>query len=128
LVRTGFNSPAFLDGISADVKQHVLDLGFVEKAQLPKLLALADVLVQPGRAGPFNDYRLPSKLPEFLAMGKAVALPPTNIAAQMQDGRDAVFLKTGSPEEIADTCRRLFVDPPTCATLGKNAVAFAKKH
>ena len=41
--------------------------GFVPKARLPRLLALADVLVQPGRAGAFNDYRLPSKLPEFLA-------------------------------------------------------------
>ncbi|HUR56263.1 MAG TPA: hypothetical protein VM029_01035, partial [Opitutaceae bacterium] len=62
LVRTGFNSPRFLDGLSADVKRHVLDLGFIEKAKLPKLLALADVLVQPGRSGAFNDYRLPSKL------------------------------------------------------------------
>ncbi len=128
LVRTGFNSPTFTDSLAFDHKKFVLDLGFVAKAKLPKLLALADVLVQPGRPGPFNDYRLPSKLPEFLAMGKAVVLPPTNIAAQMQDGRDAIFLKTGSPDEIADICRRLFVDPPTCALLGKNAVAFAKKH
>src|ERR1035437_6857698 len=85
LVRTGFNSPTFLAGLAEDLKRHVLDLGFVEKAKLPKLLALADVLVQPGRPGAFNDYRLPSKLPEFLAMGKPVVLPPTNIAALMQD-------------------------------------------
>ena len=128
LIRTGFNSPTFTDSLAFDHKKFVIDLGFVEKAKLPKLLALADVLVQPGRAGTFNDYRLPSKLPEFLAMGKAVVLPPTNIALTMQDGRDAVFLKTGAPEEIADACRRLFVDPPTCAKLGQNAVAFAKKH
>ena len=128
LIRTGFNSPTFTDSLAFDHKKFVLDLGFVEKAKLPRLLALADVLVQPGRPGAFNDYRLPSKLPEFLAMGKAVVLPPTNIASLMQDGRDGVFLKTGSPEEIADVCRRLFVDPQTCATLGKNAAAFAKKH
>ncbi len=128
LIRTGFNSPTFTDSLAFDHKKFVLDLGFVEKAKLPKLLALADVLVQPGGPGAFNDYRLPSKLPEFLAMGKAVVLPPTNIATLMQDGRDAVFLKTGSPDEIADVCRRLFVDPQTCATLGKNAVAFARKH
>src|SRR5262249_12867260 len=77
LVRTGFNSPRFLDGLSADVKRHVIDLGFIEKSRLPNLLALADVLVQPGHPGPFNDFRLPSKLPEFLASGKPVALPAT---------------------------------------------------
>ncbi|MBI4626987.1 MAG: glycosyltransferase [Verrucomicrobia bacterium] len=128
LVRTGLNSPRFLDGLSADVRQHVLDLGFIEKPRLPKLLALADVLVQPGHAGAFNDYRLPSKLPEFLAVGKPVALPPTNIATLMEDGREAVFLPTGSPAEIADTCQRLFADLQLGAKLGRNAAAFARQH
>ena len=128
LVRTGFNSPKFLAGLSDDIKSHVLDLGFVEKSKLPRLLALADVLVQPGRIGAFNDYRLPSKLPEFLASGRPVVLPPTNLAALMQDGREAVFLATGTPEEIADTCERLFADPARRAALGENAVAFARAH
>ncbi len=128
LVRTGFNSPKFLDDLSADVKRHVLDLGFIEKAKLPKLIALADVLVQPGRPGAFNDYRLPSKLPEYLASGKPVALPPTNIAREMTDGREAVILPTGAPGEIADTCARLFVDPVLATALGENAVAFARSH
>ncbi|MCX6956656.1 MAG: hypothetical protein NTV51_31395, partial [Verrucomicrobia bacterium] len=129
LVRTGFNSPKFLAGLSPDILQHVLDLGFVEKAKLPKLLALADVLVQPGHPGAFNDYRLPSKLPEFLASGRPVVLPPTNLAALMTDGREAVFLPaTGTPEEIADTCTLLIGDSSLCATLGENGVAFARAH
>ncbi len=128
LVRTGFNSPTFLDGLAVSVKAHVLDLGFVEKAQLPKLLALADVLVQPGRPGAFNDYRLPSKLPEFLASGRPVILPPTNLAAQMRDGHEALFLKTGAPAEIADLCQKIFADPKLTAELGKNGVAFARAH
>ena len=128
LVRTGFNSPKFLAGLSPAVQQHVLDLGFIEKAKLPRLLALADVLVQPGRVGPFNDYRLPSKLPEFLASGRPVVLPPTNLATSMNDGREAVFLPTGSPMEIADTCARLFANPSLGAELGKNGLAFAHRH
>ena len=128
LIRTGFNSPTFLASLAFDYHAFVLDLGFVGKSKLPQLLALADVLVQPGRAGSFNDFRLPSKLPEFLAAGKPVVLPPTNLALLMQDGREAVFLKTGAPEEIAATCQRLFTDPKLCATLGKNAAAFARRH
>ncbi len=128
LVRTGFNSPRFLAALADDVKRHVLDLGFIEKAKLPQLLALADVLVQPGRTGAFNDYRLPSKLPEFLASGRPVVLPPTNLAALMQDGREAVFLPTGSPAEIADLSQRLFADAALCARLGEAAVVFARKY
>ena len=128
LLRTGFNSPQFLAGLSADIQAHVLDLGFVAKSRLPHLLALADVLVQPGHPGAFNDYRLPSKLPEFLASGKPVVLPPTNLASLLRPDLDAVFLTTGSPDEIADTCQRLFAAPTLCATLGQNATAFARAH
>ena len=128
LIRTGFNSPTFLASIAFDYQSYVVDLGFIEKAKLPGLLALADVLVQPGHPGAFNDFRLPSKLPEFLASGQPVVLPPTNLALLMQDGREAVFLKTGAPEEIATTCERLFADAGLCAHLGQNALAFAHQH
>ncbi len=128
LVRTGFNSPEFLASLAFDHRQYVLDLGFVEKAKLPRLLALADVLVQPGRPGPFNDYRLPSKLPEFLAMGRAVVLPSTNLARLMQDGREAVFLASGAPEEIADVCQRLFADAKRRSVLGEHAAQFAREY
>jgi len=128
LVRTGFTSPEFQAGFAAGFRDIVIDLGFIEKARLPKLLALADALVQPGCAGAFNDYRLPSKLPEFLAMGKPVILPATNLAAQMEDGRDALFLKTGTPEEIAEACARVFADAELAERLGRGALAFARKH
>ena len=45
----------------------MLDLGFVSRDRLWDLLAAADVFVQPGGPSPFNDYRFPSKLPDFLA-------------------------------------------------------------
>ena len=128
LIRTGFNAPKFLASLSPELTRHVVDLGFVEKAKLPRLLALADVLVQPGQPGDFNDYRLPSKLPEFLASGRPVVLPPTNLAALMTDGQEAIFLPTGTPTEISDTCQLLFIDPALCASLGQKGVAFAHTH
>ena len=128
LVRTGFNSPEFEAGFAADFKDVVIDLGFVDKARLPRLLALADVLVQPGRPGPFNDCRLPSKLPEFLAMARPVVLPATNVAALMTDGHDALFLRTGTPEEIAAACGRVFADADLAERLGRGALAFARLH
>ena len=128
LVRTGITTPGFLASLGFDHTPIVLDLGFVHKALLPQLLALADVLVQPGRAGPFNDYRLPSKLPEFLASGRPVILPATNIAAQMVDGREALFLQTGTPEEIATLCQRVFSDAALAQRLGTAGAAFARQH
>ena len=128
LVRTGFNRPEFLESLTPDLAANVLDLGFISKARLPGLLALADVLVQPGRPGPFNDYRLPSKLPEFLASGRPVVLPRTNAALEMRDGVEAVFLSSGSPENIADCCQRIFGDPKLASALGKSGEEFARRH
>ncbi len=128
LVRTGFNRPQFLESLTPDQTRHVLDLGFIAKARLPRLLGIADVLVQPGRPGPFNDYRLPSKLPEFLSSGRPVVLPPTNVALEMKDGVEALFLKDGSPGDIAAHCERVFGDAALAASLGRNGAAFARKH
>jgi glycosyltransferase involved in cell wall biosynthesis len=128
IVRTGIYSPEFLKTLGFDASTFVLDLGFVEKTRLPKLLALADVLVQPGHPGPFNDYRLPSKVPEFLAMGKPVVLPATNVGLALRDGQDALLLRDGTAGEITEACLRIFADPTLAAKLGQNALTFARGH
>ena len=128
LVRTGFSSDSFRASLGPDCAKWTIDLGFVGKARLPKLLALADALVQPGRPDTFNEGRLPSKLPEFLAMGKPVILPAANIGALMKDGEDALLLRTGTPDEIADACARVFSDPALAARLSQGALAFARGH
>ena len=57
-------------------------------AEIPGYLALADAFVQPGAPDDFNRYRLPSKLPEFLAMGRPVILPHCNIGNDLTDGAE----------------------------------------
>jgi len=128
LVRTGITHPDFASALGYSPAAFVLELGFIEKARLPALLALADVLVQPGAAGAFNDYRLPSKLPEFLSSGRPVVLPATNIGTRLIDGRDALLLRTGFAEEIAAACMRLFRDPALAEKLGRAAGEFARAN
>ena len=128
LIRTGFTLERFRESLPDSLIQHVIDLGFIEKEKLPSLLALADVLIQPGKTGPFNDYRLPSKLPEFFSSGRPVILPKSNIGLVVKDGVDALLLKEGTPEEIASLCLKLFKDPKLSETLSVNAVLFAHNH
>jgi len=128
LVRTGRNAPEFEASLPKGLKTHVIDLGFVAREKLPAILSLADALVQPGRSGPFNDFRLPSKVPEFLASGRPVILPATNIGLELRDGVDAVLLRTGGPREIAEACLRVFTDAGLARTLGENGAAFARRR
>jgi O-antigen biosynthesis protein len=128
LVRTGFNRPEFQQALNPRLKAAVLDLGFIAKERLPALLALADVLVQPGSPGPFNDYRLPSKLPEFLASGRPTVMPATNIGLLVADGKEAVLLKGLGPEAIVEACLKVFGAPDLGRSLGQAGAAFARKH
>ncbi|MEZ5276245.1 MAG: glycosyltransferase [Opitutaceae bacterium] len=127
LIRTGYNDPGFVGSFGYDTGSQVIDLGFVDRRELPPLLALADVLVQPGSDDSFNHYRLPSKIPEFLASGRPVIVPATNLGLQLVHEEDALLLRTGSPLEIAAACRRVFSEPDLAARLSGNAVARARE-
>lgn len=126
LVKTGWNFvhrsslPRLGDGLH--------DLGWVARAHVPELLAAADVLVQPGRPDAFNDYRFPSKLPEFLASGRPVVLPRTNIGLHLEDGIEALLLERGDADEIAEKVNLLAADPELRASIGARGREFALRE
>ena len=107
------------------LREGVPDLGDVPWRQIPGYLALADAFVQPGAPDDFNRYRLPSKLPEFFAMGRPVILPACNLGNELVDGEDALLLRQGDALEIAAKLERLIDDRELAARLGQRARRFA---
>jgi glycosyltransferase involved in cell wall biosynthesis len=128
LIRTGADSPAFAESIPHEIREHIVHLGFIPRVEIPALLAEADVLVQPGRPGAFNNFRLPSKVPEFLAVGRPVIVPASNIGLELVDGREALVLDEATPERIAEACLRIFGDAALGERLAQGAAAFAHQR
>lgn len=128
LIRSGVNPINFWDELPPNARNSIFEAGVVEKQELPSILALADLYVQPGKIDSFEDLRLPSKLPEFLSMGKPVIMPNVNIANLFKDGTDVTLLKNGDPQEIANACLSIFESPSKSIILGKNARIFAEKY
>lgn len=128
LVKTGANHAAFEKLQEAQEEGYLIDLGFVTRGEIHSLLNLADVLVQPGHASAFNDYRFPCKLPEFLATGKPVILPKTNLGLYLQDGENCLLMESGDPEEIADKVELLLRDSDLSAKIGVAGAEFAKQR
>lgn len=129
LVRTGsdhFARATFLK--EARPEDGIVTLGQVERSFLIDLLKSADLFVQPGRPGAFNDYRLPSKLPEFLAVGRPVVLPATNVGSRLRDGVDALLLRVGSAEEIAAKVETILSDALLAERLSAKSQEFAARH
>jgi glycosyltransferase involved in cell wall biosynthesis len=117
----GGPDPAAFRAIAEDVPH----LGDVPWRDVPGYLALADAYVQPGAPDDFNRYRLPSKLPEFLAMGRPVLLPRANIGNDLTDGENALLLDRGDAQEIADRVELLLDDPALAGRLAEGARRFA---
>ncbi len=124
LVRTGRDFTPFLGQDDRWARQFSIELGVVARSDVASVMALADLFVQPGRADVFNDYRFPSKVPEFLSIGRPVVLPASNIAHQMTHGVHAWILENGDALHIAEAVRTIMGDPELYARLAAGAVQF----
>jgi glycosyltransferase involved in cell wall biosynthesis len=124
LVRAGRDFYPFLGVDERWGRQYSIELGMVPHTAVPALLALADVLVQPGAADAFNDFRFPSKLPEFLSAGRPVVLPNSNIGKQMKHGRHAFVLSESNAVTIADAVHKIMSDPVLSDRLAAGAFEF----
>jgi glycosyltransferase involved in cell wall biosynthesis/2-polyprenyl-3-methyl-5-hydroxy-6-metoxy-1,4-benzoquinol methylase len=90
---------------------HSKNVGFVaSRDKLAAILSLADVFVQPGLCDAFNEYRFPSKVPDFLALGKPLILPRINIGLAMRHGIDAYVLEEADGTSIADAVKLILKD------------------
>lgn len=129
LIRTGDDYvPVFPEPI-AEVNRHVVTLGRLrDEVEVARVLSAADILVQPGRRDLFNEYRFPSKLPEFFATGRPVIMPNANLGRFVRDGEDCLLLKRGDAVEIADHITRLRSDPELCLRLSAASRRFALAH
>jgi len=127
LIRIGRDSVDFLGDLAPVVKPHVVNIGFLEDhRQIASYLALADVVVQPGKANRFNDARFPSKVPEFLVAGKPLVIARTNIGRVLRHAEEAWILENGDSIEIAQAIVTLRDDRALAARLGRAGREFAE--
>jgi len=123
LIRTGRDYAPLIEA-----RSNVVELGFVERSEMPSILSMADIFVQPGRPGAFNDCRFPSKIPEFCAIGRPVILPASNVGLRMRHCEDAYVLQRATAVAIADAVREIRADKALEARLTQGARRFCVEH
>lgn len=128
LIRTG--EPESSRSYSTDyrIATGVLHVGFLARADIPQLLDIADMYVQPGWTTPFNARRFPSKVPEFLAMGRPLILPNVNIGRKLTDGYNAIVLRSGGAEAIISGILKIHNDDKLAQEIGHRGRTFAIGH
>jgi glycosyltransferase involved in cell wall biosynthesis len=128
LVRTGRDYCPFLGPDEEWGRWISIELGSIPYQEIPAILALADVLVQPGADNAFNEFRLPGKLPEFFAMGRPVIVPRSNVGRFVRHREEAWVLDKVDALGIVDGVLELRRDKDLSERLGRGAAAFGRKH
>ncbi|WPL15266.1 N-acetylglucosaminyl-diphospho-decaprenol L-rhamnosyltransferase [Thiorhodovibrio winogradskyi] len=126
LLRTGHTRP--VTPMPAVPASAVRELGWVERAQVPEILAAADLLIQSGDPGPFNDQRLPSKLPEYFAMGRPVILAQGHPDLCPRHGEHAWLVESTSAAQLAEAVRTLWHDRALAERLAQGARCYYEDH
>ncbi len=125
LVRTGHVQSSNYDGLQFRPGPRCIEPGFIERAHLPAVMRLADVVIQPGDADAFNSFRLPAKIPEYLSIGKPLITSGCNIGAELAEHRAAKVLPVMSSRAMADAVEELLDHPEMAAALGARGREFA---
>jgi len=124
LIRTGRNKEAWPWNNSSSLNGFVKEMGWVKRKELPDILAAADIFVQPGKPGPFNDYRIPSKLPEYFASGRPVILPKTNWGLEVRHNQEAIILENSNCDTITEAILKISNDKKFYEQMSQAAVDF----
>lgn len=128
LVRTGRDFCPFLGPDEEWGRWISIELGRVPYQEIPAILSLADVLVQPGADNAFNEFRLPGKLPEFFAMGRPVILPRSNVGRFVRHGEEAWVLDKVDALGIVTAVLELRRNKELSERLASGAAAFCRRH
>jgi glycosyltransferase involved in cell wall biosynthesis len=107
--------------------RNVVLLPGVPNAEMPDLLAAADICLVPLRKVPLFASFIPSKMFEYLAAGKAVVGSVTGEAAQILAEAGAVVVPPEDSASLAAAIAALAADPKLRTEIGRVGRAFAER-
>ncbi len=96
----------------------------LEHAEAKNAIAAADILVCASR-----DETMPVAILEAMSLGKTIVTTEVGgIAEWLDDGINALVVRSEDPSALADALQRCLAEPQLCATLGRGARRTFEKH
>ncbi|HET9417261.1 MAG TPA: glycosyltransferase family 4 protein [Candidatus Limnocylindria bacterium] len=105
-----------------------LSTDMLPTADLPKLIAEADIGVVPNRLDVFTDGILPTKLMEYVALGVPAVVSRSSATTAYFDDSMVRYVPPGDVDALAMAIRDLVNDPEGRLSLARRAQRFAEEH
>jgi len=101
---------------------------FVPLEEIATFIANSDIGVVPNRKDSFTCYILPTKLLEYVAMGKPVIASRTKVVEEYFDGSMIRFFQAGDERDLAEQICDLYYHPQKRKELVRNSGRFNQKY
>ncbi len=110
--------------------ENVVFLGPVPKAEMPELLAAADVGVAVLQRNETFRTVYPNKAFDYMTSGRPVLLGIDGVARELvcEEARAGVFGEPESPSSLAAAARLLLNDPALASAMGNNGRVWVNSH
>lgn len=127
-VGEGAAKPALAQRVAELGLDNVTMLPGVPRAEVPALLAAADICLVPLRDVPLFSTFIPSKMFEYMAAGKAIVGAVRGEPADILRAAGAVVVPPGVDDALAAAIKRLAATPELDRTMGKLARTYVTDH
>jgi hypothetical protein len=94
--------------------------GFKPFSDVPSLISSIDLGLVPNRLNPFTKINLPTRIFEYLAMGKPVIVPRTPGVEDYFSDNDIIFYRAGDIEDLAQKIEWAWSHPVELHSLMEN--------
>jgi glycosyltransferase involved in cell wall biosynthesis len=84
-------------GLGSQVEYH----GYRHVYELPPIISGIDIGIIPNLANPFNDLNFPTRIFEYLSLGKLAIVPRTKGILDYFGEAELLFFKPGEPDDLA---------------------------
>ncbi len=102
-----------VDGLIEELqlRRHIVYHGYQPQPEIAKAIAQMDLGVIPNRRGPFTELNMPTRIFEYLAMGKPVVVPNTRGVRDYFTDSSAFFFEPGDPASLAEAIQLVASSP-----------------
>jgi glycosyltransferase involved in cell wall biosynthesis len=111
-------------GLSDSVFYH----GHVRLDSIPQKISICDIGLIPNMRTEFTEINLPTRIFEYLCMGKPVIAPHTKGILDYFDEQSLYFFEPGNAESLAKTILRVCQNPSECEEILNRGQAVYYAH
>jgi len=123
----------YLESVMDKVKREGLDscvkyMGPRTLEQLVQEIAACDIGVIPNQRNAFTDINTPTRIFEFLSLGKPVIAPRTRGIEDYFDPRSMIFFEAGNPDDLAAQLERSYRNPAAITEIARRGQQIYLQH